>query len=311
MWEIDAIPPYSNLVIPGEILIMSLAEMRMRLGQFLYSSVLLLWSVSCQAQSYVQVLPGAEPVCVFAGENVTVPLKLRNSGTNSEAVDLHVKISQVATGIVMPIGTRSVKAITILAGQTLLENAPLELPDVKAETTFVLQWLRGTNVVIGLTKVAVSPRGALAELGRLSAGKPIALLDPDNLVREVLKAAGLETVDLDPEQSSSVGASLAIICSGNSKPASARNLARCAQSLAKDEVGVIWICPPGSNSQALAPSIEVKRGSGESALVLADRALLADFSQSPCAQKRLLQLARIALGKATLSSLEPNLKEPQ
>lgn len=285
--------------------------MRMRLGQLLLLPVMLSWCVLGQAQPSIQVLPADTPLCFFAGETVPVSLKLRNNGTNSETLDLGVKISQAASRVVMPIGTHSVKALTLLPGQTVLETAAVTLPEVRAETTFVLQWLRGTNVVIGVTKLTASPRGALAELEQLGAGKPIALIDPDNFVREVLGVAGVETVDLDPEQPTGLGSRLAIFCPGNSNPEFSKNLAHGAQSLVNDGVGVVWICPPGVNRQALAPSIEVTRGRGEHVLILAERGLLWDLAASPCAQKRLVQMARIALGKDTLSSLKPTLKEVQ
>ncbi len=277
--------------------------MHWRLGQYF-----LIIFCGC-AQAQIQMVPGSAPLCVFAGEKARVPLTIRNGGARQETFELHVKISQAASGVVMPIEMRSVETLTVLAGQTILEEVPLHLPAVRAESTFILQWLRGTNAVIGATRVTASPRGVLAELKQLCDGKPVALFDPENRVRDALKAEGLETVDPDPVETAKSSCRLAIIWSANTRSQTAPNFFDAIPELVKGGVGVIRVCPPASDAQLLAPSIQVKSGSGENAVVLVERSLLAGLSDSPCSQKRLLQLARVALGKASLSSLEKNLKE--
>src|SRR5436190_585087 len=158
------------------------------------SSLLSMSSFAAQAQ--LELLPAPELPQIFGGGARTIALTLRNPGQKSFNQELSTRLYQVSSTTTAPRGTVPWRSLEILAGQTVTESASLIFPGVNAETRFVIQWIAGTNHVLGASEALVYPTNLLKELKPLVGGQPLGVLDPHDLLKPLLKAAAVEFSDL-------------------------------------------------------------------------------------------------------------------
>ncbi len=127
---------------------------------------------------------------------------------------------------------------------------------------------------------------------------PLGVLDPQNQLKPLLKAAAVEFSDLEDARVEDYRGKLAIAGPFQNKTQMRNGLVTQLQALAKRGVGVVWLLPPQEQKdrrgERLRPSFyTVPEGKG--AVVVAQASLTASLSESPPAQLNLTQLARLAL----------------
>jgi len=242
----------------------------------------------------LEVLADNETQYTFTGEGRQISDRFRNPGANPVAVDLHTRLHQASSGITAPLGEASWKKLTVLPGQTVLEAAPMTFPPVKAETRFLVQWLDGTNQVIGITEVLGYPPDLLKELKPLAGDDPLGVLDPQNQLKPLLKAAAVEFQDLEDTGLENYHGKLAIIGPFQSRGQMREDLPSSLKALARKGVAVVWLQPPPEKRQELKPTFYTAL-EGKGAVVVVQAGLVADLAEKPAAQLNLIQLARLAL----------------
>jgi hypothetical protein len=248
-------------------------------------------SVAC---AQVQVLAGNEPQTVFGGREAIVAVRLRNPTNNPVEAELHTRVYQASSATTMAIGEAPWKKLTVLPGQTVLESATVAFPAVIAETRFLLQWLDGTNKVIGVTEVLGYPPDLLKELKPLVGEDPLGVLDPLNQLKPLLKAADVEYQDLEDSGLENYHGKLAIIGPFRGRAQMPEDLPKRIKALAQKGVAVVWIQQPSEEKRKeLKPSFylvpEIK---GAVVVVRADQ--VTNLAENPIPQLNLIQFACLA-----------------
>ena len=261
-------------------------------------TLLLLGTSPSAAQAQLQLLPVPEPKQVFGGDARTITLTWHNAGQMTFGQELSARLYQASSATTVPLGTTPWRYLEILPGQTVIESATLNFPAVHAETRFVIQWLAGANRVVGTSEVRVYPTNLLTELKALAGEEPLGVLDPQNQLKPLLKAAAVEFSDLEDGRVEDYRGKLAIAGPFQNKTQMRNGLVTQLQALAKRGVGVVWLLPPQEQKdrrgERLRPSFyTVPEGKG--VVVVAQASLTASLSESPPAQLNLTQLARLAL----------------
>jgi hypothetical protein len=103
---------------------------------------------------------------IFAGENKTVDLYLKNSANVARKIKVETRIFEVAKATTVALGERKKwKEISLEAGQTRVEKFPLALSQIRATTMFVLKFYEEGNVVeIGSAPLLIYPEDMLSEI---------------------------------------------------------------------------------------------------------------------------------------------------
>jgi hypothetical protein len=230
----------------------------------------------------------------FTGDGRQISVRFHNSSASPVAVDLHTRLHQASSGITAPLGEAPWKKLTVLPGQTVLEAAAMTFPPVKDETRFLVQWLDGTNQVIGVTEVLGYPPDLLKELKPLAGDDPLGVLDPQNQLKPLLKAAAVEFQDLEDTGLENYHGKLAIIGPFQSRGQMRESLLNSLKALARKGAAVVWLQPPPEKRQELKPTFYTAL-EGKGAVVVVQAGLVADLAEKPPAQLNLIQLARLAL----------------
>jgi hypothetical protein len=233
----------------------------------------------------------AEPQKFFGGGPRPVSVIWRNSGDSTANVPISIRLYQTSSSTAIPLSETHWKTLEILAGQTLLETATLDLPAVRAETRFLVQWLQASNV-LGSTEVWIYPTNQLDELRVLADGAPLGIFDPYNRLRPSLQAVNVDFADLETSGSQAFSGRLAIFGPFESKAEVREDLARVIESLARRGVSVVWIFP--ALEPILKPSFYLVP-IGKGVVVVAAHYLAARLDQSPESQLNLVELCRLAL----------------
>ena len=246
------------------------------------------------AHTQLQTQPDHEPERAFAGEGRKITVMIYNPGGSAVKADLRTCLYQASSATAMPLGEAPWKKLEGLPGQTVLESASMNFPAVKAETPFVVQWVDGTDKLIGTSDVLVYPPDLLKDLKPLVGEEPLGVLDPQNQLKPLLKATAVEYQDLEVTSLESCSSKLAIIGPFQSKGQMREGLSAQVKALALKGVSVVWIQPPPEKRQRLKPSFyTVLEAKG--AVVVAQAGLVANLTDNPEAQLNLIQLARLAL----------------
>ncbi|MCU0785631.1 MAG: hypothetical protein MUF81_16620 [Verrucomicrobia bacterium] len=256
------------------------------------SALLCAWPVIALAQ--LQVVTGDTTPMAFAGEERRIEIVFRNPGKETTKADLHMRLHQTTSATAAQLYERPWKTLTVLPGQTVLETATLDFPAVRAETRFLVQWLDGTNTVLGKTEVRVFPTNLLARLQTLAGETPLGVFDPAEQLQPLLRTLAVPFQDLAEDGTDKFAGKLALFGPFASKSQMRASLAADIRALAKRGVAVVWLQPPPPKHAPLKPSFHlVREASG--AVVVAQSSLAAHLAESPEAQLTLLQLAELAL----------------
>ena len=106
-----------------------------------------------------------KPALVFAGENKSVQLYVKNSAGVARKIKLETRTYQLGEKPT-PLGERKKwKEISIDAGQTRVEKFSLTLPSLRAPATFVLKFYEEGDVVeAGSTPLLVYPENIVGQI---------------------------------------------------------------------------------------------------------------------------------------------------
>ena len=250
------------------------------------------WPWAADAQ--LQLLPDKEPQCVFAGQSRTVNLTWHNEGDATEIVRVRTRILQASSATTTVWDEKSWKELVVLEGQTVLESAQLDFPAVRAKTKFLIQWLKNTNQVLGTTEVIVYPTNLLAALRELAGDRPLGVLDPQNQLKPLLKAAGVDFTDLENGDVGQFLGGLAILGPFESTAQIRKGLADQVLALAKRGAAVVWFQPPPGEFDRLMPSF-YQIAFGTNAVMVVDAKLGKDLPEQPEAQLHLIYFCQLAM----------------
>ena len=261
----------------------------------------LLLGIACcwtgAARAELQLLPDREPQCVFAGDARKITVTWHNAGNQAVDMEMRTQLYQTSSATAAPLYEKTWKKIEILPGQTVLESAPLDFPAVNAETRFLIQWLAGTNHVLGKTEVLVYPTNLLAELKTLVGEENLGVLDPNNELKPLFKQNHVEFSDLGETALEDYQGKLAIIGPFSTKAQMREGLAQTIQKIARKGVAVVWLQPPPGPKDQIKPSFYiVPEGKGSIVVVQAD--LVARLPENPKSQLNLVYFCKLALNPA-------------
>jgi hypothetical protein len=242
-----------------------------------------------------EVVREAQPQAVFGGGKAPIQVMFHNSGDQTAASLMRCRLLQTTSATAVPVNEMSWKKIQAQPGQTIVEFADLDFPDVKGETRFLIQWLEDTNRVIGSTEVWVHPTNVLTELKTLAGEEPLGVFDPGNELKPLLKALKVDFLELEQAGLGVLSGRLAIVGPFQPQAQMPEGLANRIQTSARKGVAVVWIQPPPPQRlQTIKPSFyTVQEGKG--AVVIVQASLVAHLAERPEAQWNLLQFARMAL----------------
>jgi len=236
----------------------------------------------------------AQPQTVFGGGPAKISTVWRNDDTNEAVAEVRVRIYQASSATAAPISVRAWKRLKVLPGQTVLESATLDFPAVTAETRFIIQWLENTNRLLGTTEVLAYPSDLLKQLRAVRGDEPLGVLDPQNQLAPLLKAAGVESADVAETGFADFRGKLAIIGPFQSKSQMPEELRSRVRALAQRGTAVVWIQPPSEPRAKMKPCFCIV-AVGKGTVVVAQGSLFADLANSPAAQLNLIRLAELAL----------------
>ena len=242
----------------------------------------------------LQLLPDHELQRVFAGDARKITVIWHNAGDKTAGADVRTRLYQASSATAAPLSEKAWRKIEILPGQTVLESAAMDFPAVNAETHFLIQWLEGTNQVLGKTEVLVYPTNLLSELKPLLGDANFGVLDPNNELKPLLKTAKVDFIDLGETVLEDFHGKLAIIGLFDSKAQMREGLPGQIEKLAASGAAVVWIQPPDKLEPKLKPTF-YSVPSGKGTVVVAQAKLCYDLENSPSAQLNLIRLAELAL----------------
>ena len=248
--------------------------------------------LTCLAQ--IELLPPPEPVQLFGGGARSLTVTWHNSGQEAFRQPLSIRLYQASSATAIPLDTIPWKALEVLPGQTVIESVWLSFPAVRAETQFVIQWIAGSERVLGTSEVRVYPTNLLQELKTLAGDAPLGILDPQNQLKPLLKAAAIEFTDFADANTEEYLGKLVIAGPFRTKSEMREGLASQLRALARKGVCVVWLQPPPARSDPLKPSFyTVIEGKG--AMLIVQAYLVARLADSPQSQLNLVHLARLAV----------------
>jgi hypothetical protein len=261
-----------------------------------FVAILVFPAFSAQPQSptaaTVTLVAQAEPQKLFGGGQRPVSVMWRNFGDRTANVPIFTRLYQTSSSTAIPLSETNWKTLEILAGQTVLETAMLDLPAVRAETRFLVQWLQASNIVLGNTEVWIYPTNQLDELRVLADGTPLGIFDPHNRLKPLLHAVNVDFADIETIGSREFSGHLAIFGPFESKVEVREELPTVIESLARRGVSVVWIFP--ALEPMLKPSFYLVP-IGKGVVVVAAHYLSARLDQRPESQLNLVELCRLAL----------------
>ena len=285
----------------------SLASLSNAVGSGL-TTLVLTAALALPAAAQLELLPDSEPQQVFGGTTRQLAVRWRNPGASAVTVELHGRLLQASSGTVAPLGEWFWKKLEILPGQTVLESAAVPLPSVRAETRCLVQWVAGTNRVLGATEVRVYPANLLTELRSLAGDHPVGLFDPQAQLKPLLERLGVEFADLELSGIADFTGKLAIIGPFASAANMPPDMPARIKHAAKKGAAIVWIQPPPARDEPLRPSFRCV-ASSKGAIVVAQSYIVADLADQPQSQINLLHLARLAIHPLPAPIPEPSLLE--
>ena len=250
------------------------------------------WPFAANAQ--LQLVPDKELQSVFAGQARKISVVWQNVSDKIVDAEIHTQLYQTTSATAAPVSENLWKKIKILPGQTVLESAPVDFPNVRAGTAFLIQWLEGTNRVIGRTEVLVCPTNLLMELKTLMGENVLSILDPNNELKPLLKQNHVEFSDLGEAALEDFQGRLAVIGPFHSKTQMREGLTQAIQRIAGKGAAVVWIQPPPAPKDKIKPSFYIVP-EGKGAVVVVQSDLVAGLSENPRSQLNLIYFCQLAL----------------
>jgi hypothetical protein len=246
------------------------------------------------ALSKLKLLTGETTQIVFGDAGRPVPVTFQNTSDKVAEADVRIRLHQTSSATTILLSETPWIKLRVLPGQTVLEMATVNFPAVKSETTFLIQWVEGANQVLGNTEVLVYPTNLLAELKLLCGDEPLGVFDPQNLLKPLLKSAGVEISDLEEMTMEDFHGKLAILGPLQSKAQMREGFGERVRTTANKGVAVVWLQPPPGKRDLIKPSFyTVQQGGGAVVVVQANE--VSNLAEDPQSQLNLIRFARLAL----------------
>lgn len=246
------------------------------------------------AIAQLQIVPDKQAQTVFTGDNRKVAAAFYNSSDTMFDDVIQTRMLQTSSATVMALPERLAQRLCAPPGEVVLESFVLNFPPVNAETRFLIEWLKNSNEIIGHTEVLVYPTNLLAELTALANNHPLGILDPQNKIKTLLKAAGVAFVDLARSDSREVAAPLVILGPFSSRTQMRAGLKDQVKSLAHNGTAVVWLHPPPEDPAPFEPCF-YSILQNTNAVVIVQPGMIADLAQNPQSQLNLIHLCKLAL----------------
>lgn len=239
----------------------------------------------------VELVPAGKPAALLSGPARSLSVLFHNPAESTASVKLSLRVYQASSATAAPVRDLPWRTLAILPGQTVLEQVTLDLPPVRGQTRFLLQWLTEHGRVIGITDVLAYPTNLLVELRALAGNEPVGVLDPQEQLKPLLKNLGVDFLDLGERELEHFAGKLAILGPFTSHGQMQAGLAIRAKTLAGRGISVVWYQPPDEQQAGLSYYLTLH---GRGAIVVVQPAQLERFAEDPLAQLALIKFARLA-----------------
>lgn len=248
------------------------------------------------ALAQLQLQPDKEPQRVFAGDDRTVSLVWHNASDKTVDAEIRAQISLTSSATTIQLGETHWKRIQVLPQQTVLESAQLDFPPVRAETKFLVQWLKNSNSVIGKTEVLVYPTNLLDELKLIveEGENNLGVLDPQKQLKPALKGSAVKFVDLEEMDMDDFSGKLAIIGPCSPDDPEWDGLASRISKMAQSGTPVVWIQSLPRKQGGIRPSF-YSVPKNQTVVVVVQPDLVADLPDNPRSQLNLIHFCKLAL----------------
>ena len=236
---------------------------------------------------------------IFSGKHSLKAL-IKNSSDHPMDVAVRTRLYQASSTTVMPVSkVEPWKRVNVLSGQTVIENVEITFPDVRSETVFELRFIDENENAIGQVFAEVFPTNLLKRLPKGEPDDSIAVIDPENAMKPLLKAhdVSFEDVDADAGLDGFEGKLVLIgpFSDNNSIP---EDLRKRLIEQSKRSLAIVWMQPPANERKTLPAVYIVRENLSVFAIVDADS--VKTLKTSPQAQLNLIQAARLALHPESL-----------
>jgi hypothetical protein len=250
-------------------------------------------NASSIANAQPRLIPDAAPQCVFSGQSRNIAFVWRNPGDAIVGAEIRARIFQTSSATAVWLSENPWKQLLVPAGETVLDSAALDFPDVKAKTKFLVQWLADTNV-LGVTPVLVYPTNLLAELKPLAGDEGLGVFDPQNQLKLLLKNLNVKFENLENSDLENFSGKLAIIGPFQSKAQMRDGLPNQIKALAKKDVAIVWLQPQQTRDDKLRPSFYSVL-EHTNAVVIVQPELVSNLPDNPQSQINLIYFCKLAL----------------
>jgi hypothetical protein len=241
-------------------------------------------------RSELILLADKEPQRFFSGAACKIRTVWHNAAEQDVAVEIQARLSQASSATAAPISDLPGKRLHLLAQQTILDSVTVNLPVVKGETLFIIQW-HEANSVIATTCFWVYPPDLLQDLLSLAGDDPIGVFDPQDVLKPLFKKTNLAIVDL--QENAAFSGKLAIFGPFESRRQMREDVSERVKDLAGKGVGVVWMQPPEEAPAELKPSFFIVP-EGKGTVVVVEPSVVANLAEDPRAQRALIGLANFA-----------------
>lgn len=258
----------------------------------------------CVSAASISLVSSDAPQVVFSGESQSIQVCFWNSTVTNAELSLSFRVFQASAATSMPLGeSQRWKSLPILAGQKIQEFCSITLPVVRTDTRFLVQWCDADDHALGTIEVLGVPKNLLLQLGNLAGEHPLALVDPQGLLRPSLKNAGVEYNDLDLDNLGSYRGRLALICLPNAGEDELPQLNRAVAKCRSAGVSILWFQHSVTSGTELATICHRCPGSGTH--VVAGQQAITKLAEDAAQQRTLVLLCKLALKPTPFDQTQP------
>lgn len=245
----------------------------------------------------LEIIPVSELRAVFAGDRA-ISVTFHNPTAKPASINVQTQLWQVSSATEMLAGEFGPwKRLEVLAGQTILETVAVTLPLVRAETLFQLRFCDAENKEIDRVSIHVFPDNLLKQLALLVDQDGLGVLDPDNVLKPLLRRSKVAFKDIEEGGGfSEFDGKLAIVGPFRPKDSMPENLRKRID--ARTIGSIVWIQPSNPSADPLLPLYLVRQG--EATVAIVQNHIVSNLATSPRAQLNLIRCARLALSPELL-----------
>lgn len=265
---------------------------------YILLSLLFVATTTSHAKGFGVAQSGETPK-IFPGKHSLKAL-VSNSSDHPVDVNLRTRLYQASSTTLMPVSKIDPwKRVRVLSGQTIVENVEITFPDVRSETVFEIRFLDEAEKVIGQIFAEVFPTNLLQRLPKGEPAEAIAVIDPENVMKPLLKAHGVSFEDVDADSGlDGFEGKVVLVGPFSEKSSVPENLRKRLIEQSKRSLAVVWMQPPANERKNL-PSIYIVR-EGSSVFAIVDAESTKNLKASPQGQANLIQAVRLALHPESL-----------